>query len=233
MKNYNFKWKHYKSELIITCVRWYLKYSFSYRNLEEIMEERNVEVDHTTIMRWVNQYSSKINKRIRRYLNKTNDSWRFDETYIKVKGKWTYLYRSVDSNGDTIDFMLSKKRDKNASIKFFKKSLKSLHNKTPRVINVDKNLAYPPAIDKLKKHGKLPEKTELRQVKYLNNLVEQDHRAIKRITKPTMGFKSFKSTSKTIQGVESMNMICKGQADSKNSVLFEVKFINQLFGIAS
>lgn len=124
MKNNNFKWKHYESEIIIICVRWYLKYPLSYRNLEEIMQERNVEVDHTTIYRWVNQYSPEFSKRVRRYLNKTNDSWRVDETYIKVKGNWTYLYRAVDSSGYTIDFMLSKKRDKKQQ----ENSLKKLSN---------------------------------------------------------------------------------------------------------
>jgi transposase-like protein len=233
MKNTNFKWKHYESEIIITCVRWYLKYPLSYRNLEEMMEERNIEVDHTTIYRWVNQYSTEINKKMRKHLNKTNDSWRVDETYIKVKGKWTYLYRAVDSSGNTIDFMLSKKRDKKAATKFLKKALKSVHTTTPRVITVDKNIAYPPAIDKLKYDGKLAEKTELRKIKYLNNIVEQDHRAIKRIINPMMGFKSFKSASKTIQGIEAINMIRKGQVLDNKSVLFEVKFINQLFGIAS
>ena len=173
MENKDFKWKHFQPDIILVCVRWYLKYALSYRNLEEIMLERGVEVDHTTIMRWVIQYSPKINKRIRKYLNKTNDSWRVDETYIKVKGQWTYLYKAVDSSGDTIDFMLSKKRDKKAAKKFFKKALKSVHNKIPRVINVDKNIAYPPAIDKLKEHNKLPEKTKLRKIKYLNNIVEQ------------------------------------------------------------
>ena len=113
-----FKWKHYQPEIITLCCRWYLKYPLSYRNLEEMMLERGVEVDHTTIYRWVTQYSTEINKKIRKYLNKTNDSWRVDETYIKVKGKWTYLYRAVDSDGNTIDFMLSKKRDKKAARKF-------------------------------------------------------------------------------------------------------------------
>jgi transposase, IS6 family len=233
MKNTIFKWKRYEAEIITTCVRWYLKYPLSYRNLEEMMEERNIKVDHTTIYRWVNQYSSKINKKMRKYLSQTNDSWRVDETYIKVKGKWTYLYRAVDSTGDTIDFMLSKKRNKQAATKFFKKALKSVHNKTPRVITVDKNIAYPPTIDKLKEDGNLPEKTELRKIKYLNNVVEQDHRAIKRITKPMMGFKTFISASKTIQGIEAMNMIRKGQVFDNKSVLFEIKFINQLFGSAS
>ena len=127
MKNTNFKWKHYQPEIIITCVRWYLKYPLSYRNLEEMMEERNVEVDHTTIMRWVNQYSPEINKKIRKHLNRTNDSWRVDETYVKVKGKWTYLYRAVNSNGNTIDFMLSKKRNKKAARKNSLKRLLGQH----------------------------------------------------------------------------------------------------------
>ena len=107
----SFKWKHYAGEIILLNVRWYLKYSLSYRNLEEMMAERGVTVDHTTIMRWVHQYSPEIEKKVRRYLKPTNDSWRMDETYIRVKGEWKYLYRAVDSNGNTIDFMLSAKRN--------------------------------------------------------------------------------------------------------------------------
>ena len=123
-----FKWKHYEGEIILLNVRWYLKYALSYRNLEEMMAERGVEVDHTTIMRWVHQYSPEIEKKVRRYLKPTNDSWRVDETYIKVKGKWKYLYRAVDSDGSTIDFMLSAKRDRIAVKRFFNKALGSNHN---------------------------------------------------------------------------------------------------------
>ena len=119
---------------------------YRYRNLEEIMLERGLSVDHTTIYRWVMIYAPKIEKRSRKYLQPTNDSWRVDETYIKVKGKWKYLYRAVDSNGETLDFMFSAKRDTNAAKRFFRKDLKSKHNKQPRVINVDKNPAYPAAI---------------------------------------------------------------------------------------
>lgn len=233
MELIDFKWKHYQPEIITLCCRWYLKYALSYRNLEEIMNERGLTVDHTTIMRWVHQYSPEINKRIRKYLKPTNDSWRVDETYVKVRGRWCYLYRAVDSNGDTIDFMLSPTRCKVAAKRFFKKALKSNHNQIPRVINVDKNLAYPAAIDDFKNDGNIPENVEFRQVKYLNNIVEQDHRAIKRIFKPMMGFKSFKSANRTLQGIEAMNMIRKGQVNSDKSVLFEVELINELFGIAS
>ena len=146
----SFKWKHFAGEIILQTIRWYLKYSLSYRNLEEIMAERGVEVDHTTIMRWVHQYSPEIEKKVRRHLRPTNDSWRVDETYIKVKGEYKYLYRAVDSDGNTIDFMLSAKRDRKAAKRFFKKALGSNHNQAPRVITVDKNPAYPAAVNELK-----------------------------------------------------------------------------------
>ena len=227
-----FKWKHYEGEIILLNVRWYLKYSLSLRNLKEMMAERGVEVDHTTIMRWVHQYSPKIEKKIRKHLRPTNDSWKVDETYIRVRGKWKYLYRAVDSNGDTIDFMLSAKRNKKAAKRFFKKALNSNHNQIPRVITVDKNPAYPPAIDKLKNDEILPINVGIRQIKYLNNIIEQDHRSIKRIVNPMLGFQSFQSASKTLKGIEAMNMIKKGQVKNINySGLNEAKYVNQLFGI--
>ena len=227
-----FKWKHFVGEIILQTVRWYLKYSLSYIHLKEMMAERGIKVDHTTIMRWVHQYSPEIEKKIRRHLRPTNDSWRVDETYIKVKGKWKYFYRAADSDGDTIDFMLSSKRDRKAAKRFFKKALSSNHNQIPRVIAVDKNPAYPPAIDELKNEKKLSKNIEIRQVKYLNNIVEQDHRSIKRIITKMLGFQSFRSASKTLKGIEAMSMVKKGQANNLNySVFNEVKYINQLFGI--
>jgi len=172
-----FKWKHFAGEIILLNVRWYLKYALSYKNLEEIMAERGIKVDHTTIMRWVHEYSPEIEKKVRRYLKPTNDSWRMDETYIRVKGEWKYLYRAVDSDGNTIDFMLSAKRDRKAAKRFLKKALDSKHNQIPRVITVDKNPAYPPAINELKNNRILSQNVNLRQIKYLNNIVEQDHRS--------------------------------------------------------
>ncbi|RCJ29448.1 hypothetical protein A6770_22225 [Nostoc minutum NIES-26] len=124
-----------------------------------------------------------------------------DETYIKIKGEWKYLYRAVDSAGNTIDLMLSAKRDAKAAQKFFCKALKASHNRTPRVINVDKNAAYPIAIEQLKKSVLLPDDCELRQVKYLNNNLEQDHRFIKRLVKPGMGFASFNTARRTLRGL--------------------------------
>jgi transposase-like protein len=183
-------------------------------------------------MRWVHQYSPEIEKKIRRRLRPTNDSWRVDETYIKVKGKWIYFYRAVDSNGNTIDFMLSSKRNRTAAKRFLKKALSSNRNQIPRLITVDKNPAYPSAIDKLKNDKILPKNIGIRQIKYLNNIIEQDHRSIKRIVNPMLGFQSFRSANKTLKGIEAMNMIKKGQVnDLSYSVLNEVKYINHLFGI--
>jgi transposase-like protein len=226
-----FKWKHYEGEIILLNVRWYLKYSLSFRNLKEMMAERRVIVDHTTIMRWIHQYSSEIEKKIRKHLRPTNDSWKVDETYIRVKGKWKYLYRAVDSKGDTIDFMLSSKRNKKAAKKFLQKALSFNHNQMPKVITVDKNPAYPHAIDKLKNDKILPKNVGIRQIKYLDNIIEQDHRSIKRIVNPMLGFQSFRSANKILKGIEAMNMIKKGQINDLYSNLNEVKYINQLFGI--
>jgi transposase-like protein len=199
------------------------------------MAERGVEVDHSTINRWVAKYAPELDKRIRPHLSPTNDSWRVDETYIEIKGEWKYLYRAVDSAGNTLDFMLSAKRDGKAAARFFRKTLTAQHVKKPRVINVDKNAAYPVAMDTLKKDKALVAETELRQVKYLNNIVEQEHRNIKRIIKPMMGFKSFNTARRTLRGIEAMSMIRKGQVKgiSKGDSVSQVKFIEKLFGISA
>lgn len=180
---------------------WYLRYPLSYRHLEEMMVERGLLVDHITVYRWVQAYSPEIEKRCRSYLSQSNDYWRVNETYIKVKNEWKYLYRAVDSSGNTIDFMLSASRDAQAAQRFFCKALKACHNRTPRFINVDKNAAYPPAIDQLKKSELLPDDCELRQVKYLNNNLEQDHRFTKRLVKPGMGFASFNTALAFSKGI--------------------------------
>jgi transposase-like protein len=169
-----FKWRHYESEIILLCVRWYLRYALSYRDLEEMMRERGLSLNHTTIYRWVQAYAPELEKRIRPHLRPTSDSCRVDETYVKIKGEWKYLYRAVDSTGQTIDFMLSAKRDAKAAKRFFRKMLKAVSHSSPRVINIDKNPIYPPAIEQLKEEGVLPNRTQLRQCKYLNNLIEME-----------------------------------------------------------
>lgn len=198
------------------------------------MVDRGVRVDHSTINRWVLKYAPELDKRIRPHLKPTNDSWRVDETYIEIKGEWKYLYRAVDSEGNTLDFLLSTKRDGKAAARFFRKVLKAKHTQTPRVITVDKNAAYPVAMDELKEDQTLKAETELRQIKYLNNIIEQDHRNIKRITKPMMGFQSFNTARRTLQGIEAMNMIRKGQVNGidQGDSVSQAKFIEEIFGIA-
>jgi transposase-like protein len=194
--------------------------------------ERGLPVDHTTIYRWVQRYAPELEKRGPPHLNTTNDSWRVDETYVKVKKVWMYLYRAVDSQGTTLEFRLSPTRDAKA---FFAKTLAAPHTTTPCVITVDKNAAYPKAISELKAEGAIPEGCELRQVKYLNNIVEQDHRFIKRRVKPGLGFFSFETAWYTLQGDEVMHMIRKGQMRGveKGDILGQIAFIASLFGVAA
>ena len=175
-----FKWKHFQYEFIILCVRWYLKYPLSYRMIVEMMCERGLQLAHTTIMRWIHQYTPIINEKIRKYIKATNDSWRVDETYLKIKEKNAYLYRAVDSEGSTIDFFVSDFRDKDAAKKFFKEALKTRHSQQPRVITTDKYAATEVAIYELIYGGIISVKATLRKVKYLNNIIEQDPRFIKR-----------------------------------------------------
>lgn len=230
-----FKWRHYEPEIILLCVRWYLTYPLSYRQVAEMVSERGWAIHHTTIYRWAQQYGPELEKRCRPHLRPTNDSWRVDETYIEVKGEWKYLYRAVDSKGNTLDFLLTAHRDAQAAKRFLRKALKTLHNQEPRVINVDKNPAYPKAIDKLKGQKELSEQVELRQNKYLNNRIEQDHRFIKWLVKPGMGFKSFNTARRTIKGYETMNMLRKGQVKKveKGAVKERAKFIAEIFGVAA
>ncbi|RAN82399.1 IS6 family transposase [Bacillus sp. SRB_331] len=229
-----FKWKHYQPDVILLTVRWYLRYNLSFRDLVEMMEERGLSIAHTTIMRWVHQYGPKLDERVRRHLKTTNDSWRVDETYVKVKGQWMYLYRAVDSEGNIIDFYLSESRDKQAAKHFFKKALAASHICKPRVITVDKNPAYPVAIQELKEEKRMPEGIQIRQVKYLNNIVEQDHRFIKKRVRSMLGFKSYETAISILSGVEAMHMLKKGQLHPQvKSAQNEVRFIHKLFGIAS
>ncbi|XKK29711.1 IS6 family transposase [Bacillus sp. AC79A.1] len=209
-----FKWKHYQPELILLTVRWYLRYNLSFRNLVETIEERGVSIADTTIMRWVHQYGPQLEEKVRYHLKSTNDSWRVDETYIKVKVQWMYLYRAVDSEGTPLIF-----RDKQAAKRFFKKALAFSYVSKPRVITVDKNPAYSVAMQELKEESHMPEGIPLRQVRYLNNIVEQDHRFIEKRLRSMLGFKSYKTETSILSGAETMHMIKKGQIDLQNLIL--------------
>jgi transposase-like protein len=198
-----------------------------------MMAERGIEVSHTTIMRWVHQYGPELDKKTRKKLKPTGDSWKLDETYIKIKGKWNYLYRAVDKQGNTLDFYLSSHRDQLAAARFLKKLILARHTVVPRVIKTDENAAYGPAIQSAKQTGNLPDKTEHRKVKYLNNRIECDHRRIKRLIKYGLGFHSFKTGCKTIRGYEAMYMIRKGQIRNTKSYLDQVRVIEKLFKLAA
>jgi transposase-like protein len=230
-----FHWRHYEGEVILCCVRWYLDLPLSYRNVAKLIQERGLDIHHTCVFRWVQVYSPELNKRCRPYLRPTNKSYRVDETYIKVNGESKYLYRAVDSTGQTIDFLLTAKRDTAAAKRFFRQAFQAPGNPSPRVINVDKNAAYPVAIRELKTEGALAKRCQLRQCRYLNNIVEQDHRAIKRRARLAMGYGSFRTAWKTLQGIETMHMINKGRVRwlAKGDAIGQRKFVHKLFGIAA
>jgi transposase-like protein len=192
------------------CVRWYAAYPLSLRNLEEMMVERGVLVDHATVHRWALKLLPVLAAVLRRRKLPVGKSWRVDETYVLVGGQWKYLYRAVDKLGQTVDFLLAAHRDVAAARRFFERAI-NLHD-VPEKITIDKSGANTAAVRGLIADGGVD--IELRQCKYLNNIVEQDHRAIKRRTRPMMGFKSFGSAVKIIAGVETMHMIKKGQLDA-------------------
>jgi transposase, IS6 family len=230
-----FKGRQHPGEVILTAVRWYLRYPLSYEHVSELLAERGLKVDASCIWRWVQTYAPELNKRCWPHLKQTNKSYRVDETYIKVKGQEKYLYRAVDSTGQTIDFLLTAKRDAAAAKRFFRKVFRSACNPIPRVINVDKNPAYPAAMRTLKREGTLPRRVRLRQCKYLNNIVEQDHRLVKKRTWLAKAYGSFQSAWRALQGIETVNMIRKGRVRwvAKGDVMAQAQFIHQLFGIAA
>lgn len=204
-----FKRLHSPVDVIVQCVRWYLAYSLSLRNLEEMMAERGISVDHSTLHRWIIRMVPLLDKAFRRHKRPVGRRWRMDETYIKVKGQWKYLYRAVDTAGQTIDFLLTAKRGAAAALRFFRKAIR--HHGEPEVVTIDKSGANTAALGTLNA-GKPDEETiTIRQSKYLNNLVEQDHRNIKRRIRLMLGFKSFRRAQTILAGIELIHMIRKGQ----------------------
>lgn len=219
--------KHFKNfcyspYIIMICLYMKFRFSLSYRDIEELCQLRGLSIDHSTFQRWVERFASLLDGQFRKRRHSVVASWRMDETYIKVKGKWVYLYRAVDKYGATIDFLLRAKRNTHAAKSFFKKAIKQ-HGK-PDKINVDKSGANKAALDAINQNYSETQSIEIRQNKYLNNIIEQDHRFIKKRTKPCLGFKSFHGARQTIKGIEILHMIKKGQLkndNQNNKTIFE------------
>ena len=203
----SFKGAHFPPDILLMGVRWYLAYPLSTRHVEELMLERGVHVDHSTINRWVIKYSPQLEEAFHRRKRQIWTSWRMDETYIKVKGQWRYLYRAVDKTGQTIDFLLTQERDEEAAKRFLTKAIR--RHGVPEKITIDGSAANEAAIKSYNvEHGTA---ITIRKHKYLNNVVEQDHRAVKRVTRPMLGFKAFDTAQDTLVGIELMHMIKKRQ----------------------
>ena len=231
----SFKQRHFKQDVILMLIRWYVAYALSYRDIEELAMERGLKVDHSTINRWVIRYSPQLEESFRkRHKRPVGVSWRMDETYIKVKGKWVYLYRAVDKEGQTVDFMLSEKRDEPAARAFFNKAIGS--NGLPEKVTMDKSVANKAGVNTINlalallcMFGGLPLHMTVRQIKYLHNIIEQDHRFVKKITYGMRGFKAFYSADATLAGIELHHMLRKNQhRQSKNMTIIE-----QFYGLAA
>ena len=218
----DFKGSHFPSSVVLCAVFFHVRYAASYRDLEEIMAERGVNIDHATLNRWVVKFSPLVAHQARLRKQPAVRSWNMDETYVKVRGQWMYLYRAVDKHGETVDFLLSERRDTAAAKRFFRQAIAA--NGAPEKVAIDKSgsnlagLRWQNAMLKLSGNGRL---IEIRQSKYLNNIVEQDHRAIKRLTRQIQSFGAFHSAAATLQGIEAAHMIRKGQFDQNGMTGFQ------------
>ena len=214
-----FKHHRFPKSIILQAVYFKLRFTLSYRDVEELLQIRGVEVDHSTIQRWVFKYSPEVEKNMNKRKRQVGSSWRMDETYIKVGGKDRYLYRAVDKFGNTVDFLLTKRRMKGSAQKFLNKAIGN--NSKPRVINIDKSGANKSGIRSINRELLTVKKIKIRQCKYLNNIVEQDHRNIKRRISIDTGFKEFESAQRTLAGIEVVNIIRKGQIADSGKTTFK------------
>jgi len=229
-----FKRRRFPVEIILLCVRWYCKYGISYRDLAEMMSERGVSVNPSTIFRWVQRYAPEIERRVRPCQGPRSGSWRVDETYVRVGGRWRYLFRAVDKHGRLIASMLSDRRDTGAAYRFLRKALRVMSDHPPSSITTDKLASYPRAIRRLQKEGLLSNAVEHRTSKYLNNIIEADHGALKRMIRPTRGFQSMKTAAATLTGFEIMRMIRRGHCiQRERRATGEIHLVNLLFGLAA
>jgi transposase, IS6 family len=225
-----FRGRHFPDDVISLAIRWYLRYSLSYRDLEEILAERGISVDHSTIWRWVDRFAPELERRVRPHLQTRIPVWRVDETYIRVAGEWTYLYRAVDGRGATVDFYLSRTRDAEAAKLFLRKAMAEDRVLAPLVIVTDGNPTYPIAVREMQREGKLPGAWRWRCSHAENNLIEQDHRGIQRRADAKQHFRSFGGASHTIAGYEAMHMLRKGQVSAckRGDAVRQAQFVHGL-----
>src|SRR5215469_7707047 len=206
-----FRKRQFEPTRIVTCVRWYRRFSLSLRDLEELMAERRLALDHTTIWRWVQRYGPEIHRRLRRHLKAKSPTWHMDETFVRIAGRWLYLFRAVDGHGPTVDFYLSETRDREAAKRFLKKALANPDNRPPTVFARDGLRSYPAAIRELQAEGLMHPSCRHRTRPYANNRIESDHRFIKRRLRAMQGLRSAPTARRVIQAVEAVHMIRKGQ----------------------
>ena len=230
-----FKWRHYAPDVILVCVRWYCRYQLSFRDIEEMMRERGLDVHHSTVFRWVQRYAPGINKRIRQHRKMSGTSYRVDETCIKVGKSCKYLYRAADEEGQNIEFMLGAGRDVSAAKRFFRKLMRAEHRRLPFSISVDKNAAYPEAFSASQAERIVPKDCKLRRVKYLNNVIEQDHRFVKQKARASQCFKRFHTAERTLEGIEAVNMLREGQVKrlAGSDARGQAQFVASLSGVAA
>ena len=230
-----FRGFRFPAEIILWAVRWYLQFPLGYRDLEAMLAERGVAVDHTTMHRWVQRFAPELERRVRRHLRPCRGPWHVDETYVRVDGQWRYLYRAVDGTGQTIDFLLSATRDKKAARRFFRQALGRENTRHPREIVTDRLKSYPGALRAMKREGELGRFTRHRRGRWLNNRIEQDHRRIKRRTGPMLGFQGFWTARRTLAGVAALAMLAKGQvrAVPANDLPAQRAFVHRVFGLAA
>jgi len=222
-----FKGRHTPKPIILQCVRWYCSYALSYRNLEELMEERGFSIDHSTLNRWVVHCAPKLEKAFHKKKRLPSNRWRMDETYLKVRGQWSYYYRAADKEGNTIDFLLTEKHNTRAALRFFNKAIG--RNGKPNLVNIDKSGANKAGINEF--NDKNNRRVKIRQCKHLNNIIEQDHRRVKRITRLMLGFKNFHAARSTLAGIELVAMLKNGQR--KNNMVGTLSPAEQFYALAA
>ena len=228
-----FRKRQFEPIIIVTCVRWCCRFSLSLRDLEELMAERGLAVDHTTIWRWVQRYGPEVHRRLRGNVKQKSSTWHMDETFVRISGRWLYLFRAVDSQGQTVDFYLSETRDREAAKRFLKKALANSDNRPPRVFARDGLRSYPAAIRELQSEGLIHCSCRHRTRPYANNRIESDHRFIKRRLRAMQGPRSAPTARRLIQAIEAVHMIRKGQVlgITRNNLSGQAWVFGSLLGI--